>query len=87
MNGGASICFIRLFRREPLLTKLNKKYLGAGETFWPPIHLSYQYHFEDTPREAVKAQTPWLLLSFYGTFFVDVAATSRSKSFISEIFF
>src|ERR1700730_5159860 len=26
------------------------------ETFSPPAHLNYQYHFEDTPREAAKAQ-------------------------------
>jgi hypothetical protein len=51
MNGGVSTCFIRF----SALTNLNKRILEPGETFSPAIHLSYQYHFEDTPREAVKA--------------------------------
>jgi hypothetical protein len=38
------------------LTKLNKKNLGNSETFSAPAHLSYQYHFEDTPREAAKTK-------------------------------
>jgi len=51
MNDGVSICFIRTFQ----LTNFNKNYLTARETFSAPVHLTYQYHFEDTPREAVKA--------------------------------
>jgi len=39
-----------------VLTKLNKKNLCGGETFCATVHLSYQYHFEDTPREAAKTQ-------------------------------
>ncbi len=52
MNDGVSICFIRVL----VLTKVNKKNLGGGETFCAAAHLSYQYHFEDTPREAAKTK-------------------------------
>ena len=30
-------------------------FFGGEETFFAGIHLSYQNHFEDTPREAVRA--------------------------------
>src|ERR1700730_9934322 len=42
------------------------------ETFSPPAHLNYQYHFEDTPREAAKAQR-FSCLSPFEAYFLQSA--------------
>ena len=70
MKDGVSICFIRTFQ----LTNINKNFFTASETFSAPIHLTYQYHFEDTPREAVKAKT--LAASLLYSYFFSVGMTS-----------
>jgi len=50
-NGGVSICFTEIYATKSIVLKNFWK----KETFFAGSHLTYQYHFEDTPREAVRA--------------------------------
>jgi len=65
-SGGVSICFIEIYEPLPFF-KIN---LEKGETFSAGSHLTYQYHFEDTPREAVRALTLTASL-LLDTFFLE----------------
>ena len=50
-NGGVSICFTEIYAGKSIFLEI----FLAKETFFAGSHLTYQYHFEDTPREAVRA--------------------------------
>ena len=50
-NGGVSICFTEIYAGKSIFLEI----FLAKETFFAGSHLTHQYHFEDTPREAVRA--------------------------------
>jgi hypothetical protein len=65
MNGGVSICFTSV---SPSSSVFNK-FFCRNETFFAGVHLTYQNHFEDTPREGGVGHPPNKGGSFLAVFF------------------